>query len=229
MPRTSNPSARPGRNIGVPAPAPLQGFAAKPCPLPRPRLATLARGAALAALLALPAAAKALELVQEPMPVQTTRESQNIDSLKRFAQPEVRVERESAGTGISQPVKQDSPYRLGKKKLVQTPGELAALNAGWESLNAGEYQAALKSFDAAAASKDLLLSREATLGKAYALWRVGREPQAEALFKTLVEQDFRVPEVLPNLLLLLRKRGGAKAVEPYLQYLPEQDRDIWRK
>ncbi|WP_243359927.1 hypothetical protein [Fundidesulfovibrio terrae] len=195
----------------------------------KPRSRPIFRSVAVAAILALPVAASAFEPVREPLPGSVVRESQDTGGQSRAGQLDATVSRESGGTDITQPSPSVSPYRLPQKKPGKAPGELDALNTGWEQLSAGDPQAALESFETAATSKDTLLAREASLGAGYALWRLGRESQAEGIFKALVDQDFRLPEVLPNLLFLLRKRGGAKAVEPYLKYLPEDERDIWRK
>lgn len=221
-----------GETPGDHAIAPARNaFAVAAGPRERPGLASrgILRLAVLAAVLALPVAAEALEPVREPLPGSVVREGQDTGVQSRTGHLDATVSRESGGADITPPSPSVSPYRLPKKKPGKAPGELDALNTGWEQLSAGDPQAALESFETAAASKDTLLAREASLGKGYALWRLGRESRAEEIFKTLVDQDFRLPEVLPNLLFLLRKRGGAKAVEPYLKYLPEQDRDIWRK
>lgn len=137
--------------------------------------------------------------------------------------------RETGGADITPPVPPVSKLRRGKPVRSRLPGDMEALNEGWNRLSKEEAQDALKFFTQAASSPDKLLSLEAMLGQAYSQWRLGNNAQAEALFMSLVDQQFRVPEVLPNLLFLLRKRGGPQAVEPYLRYLPEADRDIWRK
>jgi hypothetical protein len=183
-------------------------------------------GAALLVMLAVPA--HALEPVRETLPGSVVRQPQDPGIQAGATRLDATVTRETTGTDVSAPPRPVSPYRLPPKKAGKAPGDLEALNMGWQRLGDADPQAALAAFEAAAASKDRLLAQEANLGKAYALWRLGREAQAEGIFKSLVEQDFRVPEVLPNLLILLRKRG-AKAVEPYLKYLPEDERDTWRK
>lgn len=139
------------------------------------------------------------------------------------------VVRETGGADITPPVKPEARLKRGKPERRASARDLEALGIGWEQLNAGDFPTALASFGRAAVSADKLIAQEAELGKAYALWRQGRETLAEAAFRKLVDQGFRVPEVLPNLLFLLHKRGGPKAVEPYLRYLPEEDRAIWRR
>jgi len=170
-----------------------------------------------------------MNLVQEPMPDPARREAQAAVTTRQADDLAGSVTRERAGTDISPPEPPKARLRLDRREPPRLPGELEALSKGWESLNAGDAQGALASFGEASGSRDKLLAQEATLGKAYALWRLGRADQAEALFTTLADQEYRLPEVLPNLLLLLYKRGGPKAVEPYLHLLPEQDRDAWRK
>jgi hypothetical protein len=189
----------------------------------------LAAAALLAAIVSLQSAAWAMELVQEPMPDPAIRQGQDATTTRMADEVAGSVVRENSGAAITPPQPPKSPLRLTKTATSKLPLELDALTAGWTKLNAGDAKAALESFAIAAGSQDTLLAQEGSLGKAYALWRLGQEDQAAGLFAGLVDQDFRVPEILPNLLLLLSKHGGPKAVEPYLRYLPENEREAWRK
>jgi len=168
-------------------------------------------------------------VVQESMPDPALRQATPGTVTRQPGQAEPSVTYSSEGND-STPPSPGTPLRMGPKPAkASLPLELDALARGWDKLNAGDPAQALASFDKAARSVDALVAREALMGKGYALWRLGREDQAEAIFKQLVDQEFRVPEVLPNLLFLLHKRGGPKAVAPYLDLLPESERDIWRK
>jgi len=163
------------------------------------------------------------------MPDPAGRTAQDARALPRGDEPGASVARDSSGALVSPPVPAPPALARGRNAgRSSIPRDLADLNQGWELLNAGQAAEALGRFQQARGSRDAMAAREATLGAAYAHWRLGREAQAEALFKSLVEADFRVPEVLPNLLFLLRKNGGPKAVEPYLHRLPEADRARWR-
>lgn len=182
---------------------------------------------ALAAVLATPA--QALTIIREPMPDPARRQALEgtADQAPEAVVPS--VQRDSAGTDITAPGKTPPKLARGKPSQRQPVRDLEALGNGWEQLNAGDTPAALEWFGQAAASTDKLIAQEASLGMGYAYWRQGREAQAEATFKALVDQGFRIPEVLPNLLFLLHKRGGPKAAEPYLKYLPENERAAWRR
>lgn len=182
---------------------------------------------ALAAVLAAPA--EAVTITREPMPDPALHQSlegtanQSPDAAGPF------VQRESGGTDITPPAKTPPKLARGKPVMRQPVRDLETLSIGWERLNAGDIPAALASFGQAEASTDKLIAQEASLGMGYAYWRQGRETQAEAKFKALIDQGFRIPEVLPNLLYLLHKRGGPRAAEPYLKYLPENERAAWRR
>lgn len=182
----------------------------------------------LAALcLALPALAAAKQVRQEPLPAWIQREAP-AQEVER-AEDGQSVTRERGNTDISPPVKARPRNIMGDPPRKNVPLDMESLSMGWDRLGAGDAAQALAYFQRAARSADRLLAKEARMGQAYALWRLGREDEAEAGFKTLLELGFRTPEVLPNLLFLLHKKGGPKAVEPYLHLLPEQERDIWRK
>ena len=189
----------------------------------------LAASTLLAAIVSLQSVAWPMELVQEPMPDPAIRQGQDATATRMADEVAGAVVRDNSGAAITPPPPPKSPLRLTKTATSKLPLELDALTAGWTKLNAGDAKAALESFAIAAGSQDTLLAQEGSLGKAYALWRLGQEDQAAGLFAGLVDQDFRVPEILPNLLLLLSKHGGPKAVEPYLRYLPENERAAWRK
>lgn len=163
------------------------------------------------------------------MPDPARKSAQDARARPTGDEPGASVTRDSSGALVSPPVPAAPALARGRNAgRASIPQDLANLNQGWQHLNAGQAAEALGHFQQARASRDAVAAREAALGAAYAHWRLGREAQAEALFKDLVEADFRVPEVLPNLLFLLRKRGGPKAVEPYLHLLPEADRARWR-
>lgn len=186
------------------------------------------RALLLAALcLALPAWAAAKQVRQEPLPAAIQREAQ-AQEVERTGDGQS-VTRERGNTDISPPVKARPRNIMGDPPSKNVPLDMESLSKGWDRLGAGDAAQALAHFQRAARSPDRLLAKEAQMGQAYALWRLGREDEAEAVFKRLLDLGFRTPEVLPNLLFLLHKKGGPKAVEPYLHLLPEQDRDIWRK
>lgn len=183
---------------------------------------------AMAAALASPGAAVTITRESMPDPAQ----HQPLEGTARQAPDPVAlsVQRDSVGTDIAPPAKTPPKLARGKKTVQRQPArDLETLGIGWERLNAGDIPAALASFVQAEASTDKLIAQEASLGVGYAYWRQGREAQAESKFKALIDQGFRVPEVLPNLLYLLHKRGGPKAAEPYLKYLPENERAAWRR
>ncbi|WP_027191376.1 tetratricopeptide repeat protein [Fundidesulfovibrio putealis] len=191
--------------------------------------ALLRKACQLTLLAALASPSLAATVTREPMPDPARHQALEgtADQAPDAVAPS--VQRESVGTDISPPVKTPPKLARGKPAQRQPARDLEALGIGWERLNAGDTPAALASFGQAEASTDKLISQEATLGIGYAYWRQGREAQAEAKFKALIEQGFRIPEVLPNLLYLLYKRGGPKAAEPYLKYLPENERAAWRR
>lgn len=182
---------------------------------------------ALAAVLASPATA--VTITRDPMPDPALHQSLEGTANQSPDPLSPSVQRESMGTDITPPGKTPPKLARGKPAQRQPVRDLDALGIGWERLNAGDTPAALASFGQAEASTDKLISQEAALGIGYAYWRQGREAQAEAKFKALIDQGFRIPEVLPNLLYLLYKRGGPKAAEPYLKYLPENERAAWRR
>lgn len=177
----------------------------------------------------LPSPATAVTITREPMPDPALHEPLEGTASQAPDPVALSVQRESVGTDIAPPVKTPPKLSRGKPVQRQFVRDLDALGIGWERLNAGDLPAALASFRQAEASTDKLIAQEASLGMGYAYWRQGREAQAEAKFKALFDQGFRVPEVLPNLLYLLHKRGGPKAAEPYLKYLPENERAAWRR
>lgn len=193
------------------------------------RFSALCASCLLAASLLPPAPGLAARVEQQPMPDPAARQAQDARVTRGPMEPGPTVERTSEGFDAASPARPKPRLRL-EKTIPPAPSlELDTLATGWEKLNAGQTEAALAAFEKASGSPDALVAQEARLGKAYTLWRQGREDQAEALFRQLVDQDFRVPETLPDLLFLLHKRGGPKAVEPYLHLLPESERDIWRK
>lgn len=181
----------------------------------------------LAAVLATPAAA--VTITRESMPDPARHQALEGTADQAPDPVATSVQRESAGTDVTAPVKTPPKLSRGKPAQRKPVRELEALGVGWDKLNAGDMPAALASFRQAEASADKLIAQEAALGMGYAYWRQGREEQAEAKFKALIAQGFRIPEVLPNLLYLLYKRGGPKAAEPYLKYLPENERAAWRR
>lgn len=191
--------------------------------------ALLRKACQLTLLAALASPSLAANVTREPMPDPARHQALEgtADQAPDAVAPS--VQRESVGTDISPPVKTPPKLARGKPAQRQPARDLEALGVGWERLNAGDTPAALASFGQAEASTDKLIAQEAALGIGYAYWRQGREAQAEAKFKALIEQGFRIPEVLPNLLYLLYKRGGPKAAEPYLKYLPENERAAWRR
>lgn len=182
---------------------------------------------ALTAVLAAPAAA--VTITREPMPDPARHQALEGTADQAPDPLSLSVQRESLGTDITPPIKTPPKLSRGKPAQRQPVRDLEALGIGWERLNAGDTPAALASFGQAEASTDKLIAQEASLGMGYAYWRQGREAQAEAKFNALIDQGFRIPEVLPNLLYLLYKRGGPKAAEPYLKYLPENERAAWRR
>lgn len=182
---------------------------------------------ALATALASPAAA--VTITREPMPDPARHQALEGTADQTPDTTGASVQRDSGGTDITPPAKTPPKLARGKPAQRQPVRDLEALGIGWERLNADDIPAALASFGQAEVSTDKLIAQEASLGMGYAYWRQGREAQAEAKFKALIDQGFRVPEVLPNLLYLLHKRGGPKAAEPYLKYLPENERAAWRR
>jgi len=190
---------------------------------------TAAAGLLAVLCLAAPPASSALTLKQEPMPPVPRREAQGAVVDRVPDQSERYVIRERDGTDITPPAKAKPKMVRGKPPRRDVPRDMENLSKGWDSLGDGDAARALELFEKAAKSPDKLLAREAELGQAYSLWKLGREDDAEAMFKKLLDLGFRPPEVLPNLLFLLYKKGGPKAVEPYLHLLPETEREIWRK
>ena len=177
--------------------------------------------------LAIPAAAAQRQVAQQPQNAAIQRDAPN-QEVERTEDGQS-VTRERGNTDISPPVKPKPRNLMGDPPRKNVPLDMESLSKGWERLGAGDAAQALAYFLRAANSPDRLIAREAEMGQAYALWRLGREDEAEAVFKKLLDVGFRTPEVLPNLLFLLHRKGGPKAVEPYLHLLPEQERDIWRK
>ncbi|GFK94120.1 hypothetical protein NNJEOMEG_01959 [Fundidesulfovibrio magnetotacticus] len=186
----------------------------------------------MAALLGLAAAIALAQptVTRDPSPDHAVRAPLNQLVTPAPAQPDATVQRDDSGTLVSPYQPAPPGLAMGRNQgRASIPLDMENINQGWDHLNAGQPADALAHFEKAQRSKEQGLAAEATLGSAYALWRLGRETQAAESFKTLVDAGFRLPETLPNLLFLLHKRGGPKAVEPYLQLLPEEDRARWRK
>jgi tetratricopeptide (TPR) repeat protein len=122
----------------------------------------------------------------------------------------------SLGYGRATPPEQRPSYR----------GEHYA-SKGWEYYNDGDYPRALELFGYASRFADA--SDEAALGSAYCRLRLGDRAAALRLFEGLAGREYRLKDVLPNILALLVERGEHSRAYSYLNRLGWRERVGWQE
>ena len=99
------------------------------------------------------------------------------------------------------------------------------LSKGWEYLNAKNFQKAAELFTIAVNFDEAEL--EAKLGLSYALRNLDRAGEAAVLLEELVSEDFRIDEVLPDLVGLLVAEEKYKKARRYAGALDAGERREW--
>jgi tetratricopeptide (TPR) repeat protein len=108
---------------------------------------------------------------------------------------------------------------------LRSGGRLIA--AGWDQYEAGHYEKAAELFRLGAQASDAELANRARLGLGYALTRLDRADQAEAVFRDLWTEGFAPSQTGPALIGRLLARGRVEEAEKMLADLPAGIRDPW--
>lgn len=137
-------------------------------------------------------------------------------------------QKEQYGTGaIQKPPLESKEVLPPEKEIMSINMEKVLLSKGWRLYKSGKYQKAQAIFREV--FKYNRSSKEAEMGLAFCYAKEEKLKEARSLLKKLVDEKYRLEDLVPFLTDLFLKEGDVESAELYVNFFKDAEREKWKE